>query len=96
MRISLTWSSKALALATIITIILPKATVRSQAACSTDFMESGAWEYENSSPVTLNMTSPTVMTKYCGISHMMWMELAMVRVNWSDLSPESDMDRAMV
>ena len=35
--------SKALASATIMTMMLPNATVRSQAACRTDFMLSGAW-----------------------------------------------------
>ena len=42
MKNSDAWS-RAFAEATMMTMMLPKATVSSQAACTTDFMESGAW-----------------------------------------------------
>ena len=71
--------SKALAEATMMTMTFPKATVRSQAACTTDFMDSGAWLYENSRPVILIMISLAVRTKYCGMIHKMWTLLGTVR-----------------
>ena len=60
---------------------LPKATVRSQAACTTDLRLAGAWLKENSRPVTLNMISPRVMTRYWGSSHRILMLLGADRVN---------------
>lgn len=58
------------------TIKLPKATVSSQTDCNTDFMLVGAWVKENSSPVTENITSPIVITTYCGTNHSMCTLLA--------------------
>ena len=37
-------------------------------------------EYENSRPVMENMISPTVMTKYCGMSHSMCKLFSLVRM----------------
>ena len=91
MKNSLAWSSKAFASATTMTITLPKAVMS-----STDFMESGACKKENSSPVMLPMTYPTVITTYCGSSHQMDTELAEVRVNWVDLTPDPIPDRTSV
>ncbi len=60
---------------------LPMAVVRSQAACTTDLSEGGAWLYENSRPVTANITSPTEMARYWGSSHRILMLLGTERVN---------------
>ena len=41
-----TWLSNAFASATIITIMLPNATLSSHAAWTTDFIDSGAWKFK--------------------------------------------------
>lgn len=91
-----------------ITIRLPNAIVKSQAACMTDCILAGAWTKiqftgktncyytalfsllklftcvkENCNPVTENMTSATVMTKYCGTNHSMCTELG--GVTWTGI-----------
>ena len=45
---------------------------KSHAAEQTDFMLSGAWEYANSNPVILSITSPHVNIKYCGNCQRTW------------------------
>lgn len=71
----LTWRSKGTAASMMMTIRFPKALVRSQQACITDFMLEGACEYANSKPVMENMISPIVMMMYCGSCSSMWMLL---------------------
>lgn len=57
----------------ITTIKLPKAVVSNHPDCITDFILSGACEYENSNPVTENIISPNVMMMYWGNNHNIWM-----------------------
>lgn len=42
----------------------PMAVVSKKHACNKDFIEIGAWEYENSRPVIENMISAAVIITY--------------------------------
>ncbi len=54
-KYSMTWFSIKRDSATIRTKILPKATTRHQHADNTDFIDSGACEYENDKPLIENL-----------------------------------------
>lgn len=60
----LTASSKIEAASTRITIKLPTAVESNQQDSATDFIETGAWEYANSTPGMVNISSPRVKRTY--------------------------------